>query len=286
MRRLMMLCRNCHGFLGSEVFPPIPGVQDAYVVLYRFNSGEALRNWLAIPGRAEALKEMDPLLVAPAIEFFFSHRRRSSGTASSVFAYRVRPGFQAQFQDWRRRILDVTRTWEGFLGTESFDTFDYAKPEHVVVVRFDSREHLDGWLRSKQRAEFLDEVHNYVEDYQVRRIGSGFEGWFEYTNEAGPIAPWRQGMVVLTMLFPIIMILRQVFAPLFKVLPFPLAFLALLITDVAVLTFLVMPYFTRWMSFWLRPKPGRPWWSELAGWGVLLGILGTTLTITLLTKTS
>jgi len=49
MRKLMMLSRGSPGFLGSEIFPPIAGVQDAYVVLYRFNSGENLRRWLESP---------------------------------------------------------------------------------------------------------------------------------------------------------------------------------------------------------------------------------------------
>lgn len=39
MRELMMLSRQAEGYLGSEIFPPIPGLQDAYVVLYRFSRG-------------------------------------------------------------------------------------------------------------------------------------------------------------------------------------------------------------------------------------------------------
>ncbi len=281
MRQLMALCRESEGFLGSEIFPPIPGVQDAYVVLYRFSTGEALRNWLAVPKRGEILQQMKPLLASPEIEFVFTHRRRTPGTVSSVFAYRIRPGCEDQFRDWRTRILEASRTWEGFLGTESFDTFDSSNPEYIVVVRFDSREHLDAWLHSKVRAEFLQEVHQYIEDYQVRRIGSGFEGWFDYSHDVAPIAAWRQGLVVLSTLFPVIMIMRQFLSPLFSVLPFPLAFLILLIGDVAVLTYLIMPHFSRWMNFWLRPKPGRPWWSELVGWCVLLVLIGTTLGVSL-----
>ncbi len=34
MQELMALSHRYEGFLGSEVFPPIHGVQDAYVVLF------------------------------------------------------------------------------------------------------------------------------------------------------------------------------------------------------------------------------------------------------------
>ncbi len=34
MRKLMMLSRGSVGFQGSEIFPPIAGVQDAYVGIH------------------------------------------------------------------------------------------------------------------------------------------------------------------------------------------------------------------------------------------------------------
>ena len=215
MRQLMMLSRRSVGFQGSEIFPPIAGVQDAYVVLYRFNSGENLRRWLGSPDRHGIFQQIERLLRQPSHEFFFAHRRRVPGTVSTVFSYRVRPGHEAEFHDWRRRIVEASRKWEGFLGTESFDTLDSANPEFVVVLRFDSRPHLEAWLQCPERALLIAEVHQYVEDYRVRRIGSGFEGWFEYGDDSAPPAPWRQGLVILSALFPVITFLRHLLAPLF-----------------------------------------------------------------------
>jgi len=281
MRNIMALARTFEGHLGSEIFPPIPGVQDAYVILYRFDRGNHLRQWLASDLRREMLREMDGQLLEPSHEFFFAHSRRQAGTASSVFAYRIRPDREAEFQDWRRRIQEEARTWEGFLGTESFDTLDSLHPEVVVVVRFDNRTHLDAWLASDARGKFLREVRKYVDHYALRRIGSGFEGWFETSeNKQGP-ALWRQALVILTALYPVIMTLRHFLLPLLGGLPSPLAFLLLLIVDLAILTYLVMPRLTLLMNFWLRPGPAATWRSELAGWGILLGVVGLTLAICL-----
>ncbi len=282
LHKLMLLAREMKGFQGSEIFPPISGVQDAHVVLYRFNSGENLRRWLESAERRETLRQVEALLLEPSFEFFFAHRRRAPGTVSSVFSYRIRAGCEEQFRDWRRRIVEASRTWEGFLGTESFDTPDSATPEFVVVVRFDNRAHLEAWLQCDVRAVLITEVHRYVEDYRVRRIGSGFEGWFEYANDASPPAPWRQGMVILAALFPVIMILRHVLEPVFVALPFPLAFLILLAIDVALLTYFIMPHFSRVMNFWLCPKPPHSWRTELAGWLILVAIIVVTLVVTLI----
>lgn len=280
MRELMILSRQHEGFLGSEIFPPIPGVQDAYVVLYRFDSGENLRRWLQSPDRRNLLGRLETHLLQPQLEFFFAHRRQTPGTASTVFSYRIKPGCEPAFRDWRRRILEESRTWPGFLGTESFDTVDSGEPEFLVVVRFDTQAHLDTWLQSKERTAFLDEVQQYVEHWRIRRQGTGFEGWFDYSDTSRLPAPWRQGMVILAALFPVIMILRQLLAPVFAYLPFPAAFLVLLTVDVALLTYVIMPHFSRLMNFWLRPRRWT-WRGELGGWAILLGLIVVTLVICL-----
>jgi antibiotic biosynthesis monooxygenase (ABM) superfamily enzyme len=277
MREIMQLARQAEGFLGSEIFPPIPGVQDGYVVLYRFSKGAYLRDWLGCTRRQELLQQIAGLLVEPAKEFFFVHARRNEGTASSVFAYRIRADRQPEFQEWRRRILEAVRKWEGFLGTESFDTLEGGEPEFIVVVRFDSRSHLDAWLRSKVRCDLMAEVREFVHHVALRRIGSGFEGWFDISENTAPPARWRQALLILSALFPVIMIIRHLIAPLFADLPMPVAFLILLGLDLAFLTYVVMPRYSRGMSFWLRPGPTFTWRQELAGLALILGILCVTL---------
>ncbi len=277
MREIMGLSRQAEGFLGSEIFPPIPGVQDAYVVLYRFSRGTHLRQWLACVRRQELLRKMTALLVEPAIEFFFAHARQQAGSASSVFAYRIRTEKESAFLDWRRRILEEVRTWPGFLGTESFDTLEGTEPEFIVVVRFSSRANLDAWLESQPRNEFMKEVRAYVHHYRLRRIGSGFEGWFDTSAETRSPARWRQALVILSALFPVIMLMRQLLSPVFQMFPLPVAFLILLTLDMAILTYGVMPHYSRLMNFWLRPGRDFTWQRELAGCAIILGIISLTL---------
>ncbi|MFZ4776659.1 MAG: antibiotic biosynthesis monooxygenase [Terrimicrobiaceae bacterium] len=277
MREIMLLARQAEGYLGSEIFPPIPGIQDAYVVLYRFSRGTHLREWLACGRRQELLQKIEGLLVLPALEFFFTHGRKQAGSASSVFAYRIRPDREAEFQDWRRRILEEVRKWKGFLGTESFDALDGVDPEFIVVVRFDSRANLDEWLKSKVRSGFMKEVREYVHHYSLRRIGSGFEGWFDTSENTAPPARWRQALVILSALFPVIMVMRQLLSPIFQLFPLPVAFLILLTLDMVFLTYVVMPHYSRLMNFWLRPSADFTWRGEFAGCAIIAGIIGLTL---------
>lgn len=279
MKRIMGLARQSEGFLGSEIFPPIPGVQDAYVVLYRFSRGTYLRRWLASEARQGCLSEMASLLLEPAVEFFFAHSRQQAGSASSVFAYRIASEQKEKFLDWRRRILEEVRKWPGFLGTESFDGVGGAEPEFISVVRFDSREHLDAWLSAPVREAFMQEVGKYVEHYTLRRIGSGFEGWFDISPQTSPPARWRQALVILSALFPVILVMRLLLAPVFLWFPLPVAFLILLTLDMAFLTYVVMPQYSRLMQFWLKPAAAFDGRRELAGLAIVLGSIAVTLTV-------
>jgi antibiotic biosynthesis monooxygenase (ABM) superfamily enzyme len=49
--------RTFPGFQGSELFRPVPGVQDEWTALYRFDTDEHVTAWLESPERAKLLEE-------------------------------------------------------------------------------------------------------------------------------------------------------------------------------------------------------------------------------------
>ncbi len=59
VKRLMTAESRFAGFLGTEFIPPVPGVQDEWVTLIRFDSQEHLQAWFDSPERRELLKELD-----------------------------------------------------------------------------------------------------------------------------------------------------------------------------------------------------------------------------------
>ncbi|MEU5018923.1 antibiotic biosynthesis monooxygenase [Streptomyces angustmyceticus] len=63
------------GFMGSELFKPVEGVQEHWVVVFRFDSREHLDAWLASDVRAKLLKE--------GSRYFTSYDVRKVGSAFS-----------------------------------------------------------------------------------------------------------------------------------------------------------------------------------------------------------
>jgi antibiotic biosynthesis monooxygenase (ABM) superfamily enzyme len=67
------------GFRGSELFPPVPGVQDNWTVLFRFDSDEHLNAWLESPERQQLLDD--------AKQFQDFELRRISSPFGSWFSF-------------------------------------------------------------------------------------------------------------------------------------------------------------------------------------------------------
>lgn len=58
--RLLQRLAAFPGFLRSQVFEPVEGVQDETVVVFSFDSREGLDAWLASPEREQLLRELEP----------------------------------------------------------------------------------------------------------------------------------------------------------------------------------------------------------------------------------
>jgi len=283
-RKLVDLAETLPGYLGMEIYPPVPGIQDAYVSVHRYSSLRALREWMSNPERNALIEKAQELIEGDPVIGLLPGKSGSPGDVSTVIAYHVRPAKIHQFSRWRQRILKACRAAPGFKFSESFDTFGENDPIFVAIICFDSAKSHEDWLKSPIRLELLKEVHHYVVDTQIRRLGTGFEGWFGRTlgSQVTPPIKWRQALVILSALYPVISTLKHLLGPIFDVLPYSVAFLVLLTVDVAILTWIIMPQFTRVMGFWLNPKPTHRFLREVGGFAIIIALIGGTVAVNLL----
>lgn len=84
------------GFRGSELFPPVPGVQAEWTALYRFASADDLERWLASDERRRLLEEGE--------RFQDFRLRRVSGTFGSWFPSTGAGGDAAPVPNWKSAL--------------------------------------------------------------------------------------------------------------------------------------------------------------------------------------
>lgn len=270
------LCRTFPGFEAMEVVPPVPGIQDDYVVVFRFDSSPHLDAWLRSDSRKALLARGENLFAGDARQQVVAGSRPATRGAGIVVSTHVKPGRENEYREWQGKIDAEAARFPGFLGNEVFAPVPGVQEEWVVVVRFDSPQHLQGWLLSDARHRLIDHATRLWDEARVESLSGGFPGWFA-PGAAGPGQPvfppdWKQAMIVLLTLYPTVMLLSLFLSPWLAGLPMPWALFISNVVSVVILTWLIMPYVNRLFGFWLIPSPSRSGLVESLGTGaVILG---------------
>lgn len=246
------------GFEGSEVLPPQAGVQDDWVVVYRFDTADHLTGWMRSDVRAALVEEATPHFDHVS-EHVVAIPRGPARPVTAVLSQRVKPGHEAQLERWQKGITQAAGAFAGFLGAETFKPVPGIQDEWVIVFRFASPKTLQGWLDSKERQTWLDQAKPWVRDVSMQTVGGGLGGWFPLSPQSPRQPPdWKQSLAVLVALYPTVMVLNYLLWPqLEKVVSVPVNMFLNNVASVAILTWVLMPPTTRLLDPWLNPKSDK-----------------------------
>lgn len=269
--------RDFDGFEGTELYPPNSesGEANQWVVVFRFSGVDQLSAWLTSGTRRELLDQGRGLFEEEPSQEVLSGGEPAQQAVTAVISHEVKPGREGDFVTWQEKTLRAQENFPGFMGSELFAPVEGVQDRWVVVFRFDTREHLDQWLRSDTRMKLLDEGRDYFADYDVREIASAFSGWFRFREgEQGGVPPnWKQAMSVLLALYPTVMVLNLTEGRVLTHIGVP-GYLGLFIGNVlsvAILTWVLMPMVVnRALTFWLAPDRPRSRRIDMAGAAVVL----------------
>jgi antibiotic biosynthesis monooxygenase (ABM) superfamily enzyme len=262
-------CRTFPGCEGVEMIPPVPGIQEDYVVIYRFDSFPHLGAWLRSDTRQTLLVRGQGLFAGAARQHVVAGRGPVQQSSGMLVATRVKPGREREYRAWQDRINAETARFPGFLENEVFPPVPGLQDEWVVLVRFDTPEHLRSWLSSDVRKRLLDEAARLWHEAHVERFSGAFPAWFGAGSTgpggAGLPADWKQAMIVLLVLYPTVMLQLHFLSPWLASLPLAVSTFIGNMVSVVLLTWLLMPLANRAFGFWLAPTNARGRLAELRG---------------------
>jgi len=145
------------GFLDQKVIPPSPPGQVDWAILQRFSDMEAAKLWMHSATRLELVQGAQPLLAGNDDIHIVADGGAGvlPSPVSAVISTRVKPGQEAAYREWERRIAAAQARAPGFQGYRFEPPIPGVQDSWLAIVRFDSDANLDRWMKSPERLALL-----------------------------------------------------------------------------------------------------------------------------------
>lgn len=173
-----------------------------------------------------------------------------------VVSRRVKKGCEERFEQLSTAMSNTAATFPGHLGSTMLRPSSPEDPEYRIVFKFASPQDLQRWQESPDRLRHLENFEDILTAPAETEIISGMVAWFTLPSQ-NPVQPppkYKMTLVSWLALYPSVTLIFLLFGGLLE--SVPLLLRTLLITGVLMLlmSYVLMPRFTRWFAFWLYPK--------------------------------
>ncbi|OPF63064.1 antibiotic biosynthesis monooxygenase [Hydrogenophaga sp. H7] len=177
---------------------------------------------------------------------------------------RVAPGAVAGFEAAMAGMIDAATHFPGHLGGQLVRPGEAGSGDepllYHVVFAFDNDAHLAAWQNSPERSHWLAQVAPHTIGAQEMRRVSGLDYWFAPAGSTTKAPPprWKVAVVTWLGIFPTVLLLFLTVAPLLADWPLVPRTMVITVLVVVLMTWVVAPRLTRWLSGWLHAhEPGR-----------------------------
>lgn len=194
----------------------------------------------------------------------------NQGGVTEVFVTEVDESHEALYREWIHKIHEAEVRFPGFKGM-------YVQAPHgkerawITFLHFDTAENLDRWINSNERKAILAEASTMIRTLERHRLASPFGGWFKTLASKGPPA-WKQGLIVLLVLYPIVMLEIKYLNPHLVDLNKALGVFIGNFISVALVTWPLVPLAIYFFKDWLAPSEENPKKANFLGTLVILAL--------------
>jgi uncharacterized protein len=264
------------GFISAEVNAPVPPSQPEWRIIQYFRSADQLRAWRESEPHRRLLLEANAFVEAIGTRGLVEEETaavHADGTVTEVITTYVKPDKIRDYQAWAAKIHQAEAQFPGYRGGFLQPPPSEKQPFWTKLVRFATPEQLDAWLNSSARQGLLREHDALVSSWESHRLPTSFAGWFpsHHTTSASPPA-WKQSMLVVLVLFPIVMMELRFLSPRLSGLHVAVSTFIGIVISVVLIAWPFMPLAIRALHWWVLPAQESPRWIHLTGIALLVAL--------------
>lgn len=268
----------CPGFISRTIIPPSAG-EDDVVIVDRFRNAQTARGWFDGSARRALYAERADLVDGDEeIQLISEQSRQSPEGVSVIVSSTVAPADEELFLEWQARISEAESRFRGFRAHRVQPPVPGIQQKWVIILTFDTDEHLDEWIHSAQRAKLLQEGSRFNLDLKVKKASFGFDFWSAAKDPDIPII--KNNLLVLLVLYPMVFLWSYFISePLIdsQGVPFWLSLFVGNLVSTQLLGWFVVPWIFRQFEWWLKPKPG--WKIQIIGLAVVAVLYAATMAL-------
>lgn len=157
-----------------------------------------------------------------------------------------------RYEAWLIEINNQMMRFDGFVSLDIIRPRDENHLEYLILIRFDSEQSLLDWESSSVCKALLDKSKALVQRSHTTKTPLNSKVWFNLSNQKKVPAFWKQVVLGVLAVYPLVIILNIILAPINNHLPNPVGILVTVIFISILLTYPVMPLLTRWLDSWLN----------------------------------
>ena len=174
-----------------------------------------------------------------------------------MFSELIKPGKAKEYENWLEGIQEDLKQFQGFVEINVIKPSDPHSLEYISLVKFDSQDNLIKWRESSVLAKWLSQLHDLVSEPATIQQAYGLELWFSrpkvFITAESP-AFWKQVLLGVATVYPMILLLNFVLEPVTGDLPWLLSLFINVVLLSSLLTYPIMPYVTKYLQNWLYPN--------------------------------
>lgn len=257
------------GFISLEILSPKQPEQHEWLLVQRFFTPDDLTSWRHSETRKKLMEELGNYLVSShreSIQEVDSSSSPVKGIVTEVFVTQVNHENETAYREWMAKIHQAEAKFPGFRGVYMQSPITSGGVHWITLLQFDTPENLDHWLNSPERKTVLEEAKSLITSLESHRMISPYAGWFASVAKGGKLPPlWKQTMLILLVLFPIVMLEFKYLSPLTAGLNISLATFIGNAISVTLISWPMMPIAIWFLGWWLSPNSERRWQATFVG---------------------
>lgn len=240
------------GFVSLEIQSP---QSSEWVIIQRFEDHQKMVQWRDCKIRQGLVHELKEFTEQKIEEKELHTAAFPQAGVTEVFITEVSPDKNKAYREWIAKIHCEEAKFPGFKGIYVQSPIEGQSKNWMTFLQFDTPIHLDRWLNSSERAKIMAESESLIASIESHRVISPYAGWFTSLSKEGNSVPvWKQAMLVLLVLYPIVMFELKFLSPITSPLDLSIATFIGNALSVSLLSWVFLPIAIWGLGWWLVPS--------------------------------